>query len=140
MIETTDFENIEIDTNPERLDFECIYGFLTTTCWAKNRTRECMQTCIQNSLNFGVYLNNKQIGYARVVSDYAVFAYIMDVFIIEEYRKRGYSKKLMEYMLHLPAVKKVPIWRLATTDAHGLYEQFGFKPLENPDKMMEWIK
>ena len=99
-----------------------------------------MQTCIDNSLNFGVYLDGKQIGYARLVTDCCIFAYLMDVFIDEKHRGKGYSKQLMQYMMEHEIVKDVKVWRLATTDAHGLYTQFGFKPLSHPEKIMELIK
>jgi N-acetylglutamate synthase-like GNAT family acetyltransferase len=132
--------NIEIDTKKERLDISFIHEFISNSYWAKGRTVETMKTCIDNSLNFGVYLNDKQIGYARLVTDYAVFAYIMDVFVDANYRGNGYSKQLMAYILNLQELSKIRSWRLATSDAHGLYKQFGFKQLNKPEKFMELIK
>lgn len=129
--------DIEIDTTKNRLNVEIIHSFITNTYWAKGRTIEAIQTCIDNSLNFGVYLSNIQIGYGRVVTDYVQFAYLMDIFIIEEHRGKGYSKILMKYIMNHPKLKDIKVWRLATTDAHKLYEQFGFKALANPEKMME---
>jgi len=130
-------KEILIDTNKNKLDTVFITGFLTNTYWAKGRTIGEMQTCIDNSLNYGVYLNSKQIGYGRIVTDYMQFAYIMDVFIAEEHRGNGYSNILMEHILQYPATKHVKLWRLATSDAHHLYQKFGFTALANPEKMME---
>ena len=94
-------------------------------------------TCIRHSLNFGLYLSGKQIGYARVVTDYAVFAYLMDVFIAEAHRGKGYGKELIAAVLNHEDLKQMPTWRLATSDAHLLYEKFRFGPLAHPEKMME---
>ena len=132
-------DGITINTDTEKLDISFIHHFISNTYWAKGRTVAEVQTCINNSLNFGIYLNNKQIGYARVVTDYVAFAYLMDVFITEEHRNKGYSSLLMEFILQNEALKKIKVWRLATTDAHFLYEKFGFKPLKSPEKMMERI-
>lgn len=131
---------IEIDTDRNRLDVPFIHGFINNTYWANGRSLEAMKTCIDHSLNFGVYLDGKQIGYCRLVTDYAQFAYLMDVFIDPDYRGKGYSKQLMNYMLHMEELKAVSVWRLATTDAHGLYEQFGFRPLSHPEKLMELLR
>lgn len=131
---------IEIDTEKERLEFDFIHEFISNSYWAKGRTISTMKTCIDNSLNFGVYLKNKQVGYGRLVTDYAQFAYIMDLFIDPEYRGRGYSKQLMKYIINLKELRHVKVWRLATKDAHGLYEQFGFRQIENPGKLMEFLK
>jgi GNAT superfamily N-acetyltransferase len=98
-----------------------------------------VQTCIDNSLNFGIYLNNQQIGCARVVTDYVAFAYLLDVFIIEQHQKQGYSTQLMEFILSYLELKSIKVWRLATTDAHYLYQKFGFTALKSPEKMMERI-
>ncbi|MFM2387901.1 MAG: hypothetical protein RL660_2658 [Bacteroidota bacterium] len=130
--------SIIIDTDKAKLDLAFIADFITTTYWAKGRSKEEMQTCIDNSLNFGMYLNDVQIGYARVVTDYVQFAYLMDVFVIEAHRGNGYSKVLMQYIMQYSSLQKVRVWRLATTDAAKLYEQFGFTALANPEKMMEF--
>lgn len=129
--------SITIDSSKERIDLQFVHTSISNTHWAKGRSMATTITCIDNSFNVGIYLNDKQIGYARVVSDYAVFAYVMDVFIAESYRGKGYSKQLMNYLLTCEALNKVSIWRLATTDAHTLYEKFGFKPLAHPEYMME---
>lgn len=132
--------SIIISTNKDLLDIKFINDFISTTHWAKGRSLKTMLTCIDNSLNFGIYLDGKQIGYARLVTDYCIFAYLMDVFIDEKHRGKGYSKQLMQYMMEHESVRDVKVWRLATTDAHGLYKQFGFTPLSHPEKIMELMK
>lgn len=133
-------ENLIITSDKNQLDLEFITAFIAQTYWAKDRTLETMQTCIDNSLNFGVFLDGKQIGYARVVTDYAQFAYLMDVFIAKEYQGKGYSKMLMKHILENELLKNVKVWRLATSDAHELYRQFGFTELSKPENMMELMK
>ncbi len=130
---------ITISTDKNQLDINFIHAFISNTYWAKGRTIAEVKTCIDNSLNFGIYLNNQQIGYARVVTDYVAFAYLMDVFIIEQHQKQGYSTQLMEFILNYPELKSIKVWRLATTDAHYLYQKFGFTTLKSPEKMMERI-
>jgi GNAT superfamily N-acetyltransferase len=131
---------IHISTDKTKLDVPFIQAFLTRAYWAKNRTLEEVQITIDSSFCFGIYLEGKQIGFARVVTDYAVFAYLMDVFIIEEHQGKGYSTLLMEAIMKEPLLQNVKIWRLATTDASFLYSKFGFTPLANPEKLMEKIR
>ena len=128
-----------ISTDKNQLDINFIHAFISNTYWAKGRTIAEVETCIDNSLNFGIYLNNQQIGYARVVTDYVAFAYLLDVFIIEQHQKQGYSTQLMEFILNYHELKSIKVWRLATTDAHNLYQKFGFTALKSPEKMMERI-
>lgn len=131
---------ITIKTAIEAQDLEFIHRFITNTYWAKGRSKETMKLCMDHSLNYGVFIDEKQIGYARVVSDFGQFAYIMDVFIDEAHRGKGYSKVLINYLLHDERLQQVKLWRLATSDAHGLYKQFGFSALAHPEKMMElWV-
>jgi GNAT superfamily N-acetyltransferase len=130
---------ITISTDKNQLDINFIHAFISNTYWAKGRSLVQVQTCIDNSLNFGIYLNNQQIGYARVVTDYVAFAYLLDVFIIEQHQKQGYSTQLMEFILSYLELKSIKVWRLATTDAHYLYQKFGFTALKSPEKMMERI-
>lgn len=130
---------ITISTDKTKLDVPFIQHFLKDIYWAAGRTIDEVQTTIDNSLCFGIYLNDVQIGFARVVTDYVVFAYLMDVFITEKHRGNGYSSILIEAMMNEPILKNVKIWRLATSDAHFLYEKFGFKTLAHPEKMMEKI-
>ncbi|MES2478840.1 MAG: GNAT family N-acetyltransferase [Bacteroidota bacterium] len=133
-------KGVEIDTDKNRLDVSFIHEFISNSYWAAGRSIEDVQTCIDHSLNFGVYLAEKQIGYGRLVTDYTQFAYLMDVFIDKNHRGKGYSKQLMKYMLELKALSAVKVWRLATTDAQGLYAQFGFSPLAHPEKQMELVR
>lgn len=133
-------EDLIITSDKQHLDIAYITDFIAQTYWAKDRTMENMRTCIENSLNFGVFLDGKQIGYARVVTDYYQFAYLMDVFIDEKYRGKGYSKMLMKHILNSNALKDVKVIRLATADAHGLYQQFGFTELAKPENMMELFR
>ena len=130
---------ISVSTDKSKLDVPFIQDFLKDIYWAAGRTIEEVQTTIDASVCFGIYLNDKQIGFARVITDYVVFAYLMDVFIDEKHRGKGYSSILIEYMMHEPLLKNIKIWRLATSDAHFLYEKFGFTKLNHPEKMMERI-
>ncbi|HEY6143848.1 MAG TPA: GNAT family N-acetyltransferase [Flavobacterium sp.] len=130
---------IVVSTDKNKLDVPFIQTFLKDIYWAAGRTIEEVQICIDSSVCFGIYLNDVQIGFARVITDYVVFAYLMDVFITEEHRGNGYSSILIEAMMNEPVLKDVKIWRLATSDAHFLYEKFGFKALAHPEKMMEKV-
>jgi GNAT superfamily N-acetyltransferase len=132
--------HIVITTDKARLDIAFIHAFISNSYWAKGRTLDTMITCIDNSLCFGVYFEGKQIGFARVVTDYAHFAYIMDLFIDEQHRGKGYSKALTKFILEYPPLQNITVWRLATSDAHGLYKQFGFDALAKPENLMERIK
>lgn len=130
---------ITISTDKTKLDLPFIQNFLKDIYWAAGRTLEEVQITIDASVCFGIYLDAKQIGFARVITDYVVFAYVMDVFIDEKHRGNGYSSLLIDAMLKAPPLQQVTIWRLATSDAHFLYEKFGFTPLAHPEKMMEKI-
>jgi GNAT superfamily N-acetyltransferase len=132
--------NILISSDKKLLNIPYIHKFISESYWAKGRSIETVETCVHHSQNFGVYLEHVQIGYARVVTDYAVFAYIMDLFIDEKHRGKEYAKVLIQHILTDTKLKEIKVWRLATADAHVLYQQFGFKPLAHPEKMMELIK
>lgn len=119
------------------LNIDSICDFLSHAYWADKRARDVIEKSIQHSLNFGVYEGNKQIGFARVVTDRAVFAYLCDVFMHEEYRGHALGKWLMECILSHPDLQELKRWCLLTRDAHGLYKQFGFTELENPSRWME---
>lgn len=134
------YAKILINTNKSQLNIELIHAFITNSYWAKGRSISSMQTCIDNSLNYGMYIDNHQIGYARIVTDYTQFAYLMDVFIIKAYQGKGYGKKIISYIMNDESLKEVKTWRLATADAHGLYQQFGFTTIEKPENLMELIK
>ena len=130
---------ITVSTDKNKLDVPFVQNFLKDIYWAAGRTIEEVQTTIDASFCFGIYLDNQHIGFARVVTDYVVFAYLMDVFIDESHRGKGYASVLIDAMMKEPQLQQVKIWRLATSDAHFLYEKFGFKPLATPEKMMEKI-
>ena len=132
-------KRITVSTDKSKLDVPFIQHFLKDIYWAAGRTIAEVQTTIAHSFCFGIYLGDKQIGFARVITDYVVFAYVMDVFITEEYRGKGYSSLLIDNMMNEPQLKNIQIWRLATTDAHFLYRKFGFKGLAHPEKLMEKI-
>ncbi len=130
---------ITISTDKNKLDVPFVHHFLKDIYWSAPRTLAEVQIAIDNSFCFGIYLDEKQIGFARVITDYVVFAYVMDVFIAEEHRGKGYSSALIEAMMSETELKGIKIWRLATKDAHFLYEKFGFSSLANPERMMEKI-
>ena len=126
-----------ISTDPARLDIDTICDFLTRAYWANTRPRERTELAIQNSLVFGIYNNNKQVGLARVVTDYSIFAYLCDVFIHEEYRAHGLGKWLIQTIMEHPDLRDVRRWLLVTSDAHGLYKQYGFTSIEEPERWMQ---
>lgn len=131
-------EGFEIDDDFGRLDFDVIHGFLTRAYWSEGIPRDVVERAARNSWCFGVYApDGVQIGYARLVSDYETFAYLADVFIIEERRGLGLSKWLMASVIGLPTIAAMRRVMLATRTAHGLYEKSGFRPLGRPDWFME---
>lgn len=130
-------DNFLISTDPARLDVDAIVDMLTHAYWAQRRPRERTERALQNSLVFGVYDSKRQIGLARVVTDYAIFAYLCDVFIHEDYRAHGLGKWLMQTIMEHPDLRSMRRWTLATSDAHGLYRQYGFESLVDPNKWME---
>lgn len=126
-----------ISTERARLDSAFVHDFLSRSYWAQNIPSETVRRSIENSLCFGLFEAEKQIGFARVVTDYATFAYLCDVFVIENKRGRGLSKWLMETILAHPELQNLRRWMLATKDAHGLYCQFGFTALDAPEVFMQ---
>ncbi len=131
-------EEFTISTDPSLLDVDAIHRFLAEeSYWAQNRTREQTETAIRNSLPFGLYKGENQIGFARVVTDFATFAYLGDVYVIGEFRGRGLSKWLMRVIVDHPQLQGFRRWILATRDAHTLYEKFGFQELVHPERWME---
>jgi len=138
MTESWPRDDYEISTDPSRLNLELIHDFLSNhTYWATGRVKDVVQRSIENSLPFGIYHGPAQVGFGRVVTDYATFAWIADVFVLPEHRGRGLSKWLMEVMLAHPQLQGFRRWVLATKDAHGLYENFGFIKLHRPERWME---
>jgi N-acetylglutamate synthase-like GNAT family acetyltransferase len=127
----------ELTTDKKRMQLDVIHRFLQNSYWANKRTLDAIKKSIEYSLPFGIFEGDKQVGFARVITDYATFAWIADVFIEEDYRGQGLSKFLMESMLAHPELQDLRRWVLATKDAHTLYEQFGFKLLNKPERWME---
>jgi GNAT superfamily N-acetyltransferase len=139
-----------ISTSRERLSMDVVYGFLTNCYWAKGIPREVVARSIEHSLCFGIYDESQglakeaghgapsQVGFARVVSDFATVAYLGDVFVLESHRGQGLSKWLMECVMKHPALQNLRRWILLTRDAHGLYSQFSFTPLQAPERYMEF--
>jgi len=121
----------------ELLQIESIHHYLSKeSYWARNIPLELVKRSIENSLCFGIYKNNEQVGFARWVTDKATFGWLCDVYIATAYRGLGLSKKLMAFMIFHPDLQGLRRYQLATLDAHSLYEQFGFKALENPERQM----
>ena len=128
---------IEITTDQSRIDVDVVHRFLSESAyWALGRPRATVERSIRNSLCFCVFCDGQQVGFARVVSDRAVFAYLMDVFILPQWRGQGLSKDLMAAILAHPDLQGLKLFLLRTSDAHGLYAQFGFEPIDRPDNLM----
>lgn len=130
---------IKISKDKSKLNVPMIHDFLSNSYWGKGRTIEQVKKSIENSLCFGVYQDNIQIGFARVASDFTYFVFLMDVFILPEYRGKGFSKQLIKTITQDEQLKDCGRWMLRTADAHGLYKQFGFKNLNNSEMVMERI-
>ncbi|RFZ86055.1 N-acetyltransferase [Mucilaginibacter terrenus] len=128
----------EISTDKQKLDFDLIFNYLDKqSYWAKGMPQEKLRIALDNSMCFGVYKNNAQVGLARVITDKATFAYLCDVFILEGHRGTGLSKWLMQTILAHSELQGLRRWSLATADAHGLYSQFGFSIVSNPENWMQ---
>lgn len=128
---------IKVSSEVDQLDISFIHRCLQQTPWAKDRTLAEMKSCIDHSLNFGIYYQDRQVGYARLLTDYAFMAYLLDVFVAEEQRGKGFALHLMRSILKDERLQNIKIWRLGTDDAHGLYKKVGFKAIEQPEKLME---
>ena len=127
---------VSIDTS--KLDLEFITHYLSNdSYWAKGRSKERILTSIKNSFCFGIYLDNQQIGFARVVTDFSVFAWVMDVFILPTHQGNGYGTILMDTIINHSELRTVSRWGLNTLDAHELYTKFGFSKVENSELYME---
>ena len=127
-----------ISTNRARLDLNVVHGFLTNSYWAKGIPRDVVARSIEHSLCFGIYEEGgAQVGFARVVSDFATVAYLGDVFVLESHRGRGLSKWLMQCIIEHPSLQNLRRWILLTRDAHELYAKFGFTPVKAPERYME---
>jgi len=126
-----------ISTDRDRLNLGLVHDFLTNSYWAKGIAREIVARSIEHSLCFGVYDSGAQVGFARVISDFATFAYLGDVFVLESHRGKGLSKWLMECIAQHPALQNLRRWVLLTRDAHSLYSKYGFTPVKSPERYME---
>jgi GNAT superfamily N-acetyltransferase len=128
-----------ISTDPSRLDRSLVARFLAGSYWAKGIPQEVVDRSIENSLCFGLYYGQKQLGFARVITDFATFAYLADVFVVETSRGEGLGVWLMEVIMGHPSLQNLRRWMLVTRDAHGLYEKFGWRPPTNPERIMEIV-
>lgn len=127
-----------LSTNKAKLDVEYVHAFLSKQAyWSPNVPRETVERSIENALCVGMYWGQQQIGFARVITDYATFAYLADVFVDPDFRSRGLAKRLMEFICSLDFVGSLRRFLLATRDAHGLYDRYGFTPLKKPERFME---
>src|ERR1700722_132433 len=131
-------DDYTISSDKSRLDLPFIHRFLSTQAyWCLNIPMDTVRRSVENSLCFGVYLGEQQVGFARIISDYATIAYLGDVFVIAEHRGKGLSKRLVAEIMSHPDLPGLRRWILLTGDAHGLYQQFGWKPISHPDLYME---
>ncbi len=137
MAHTWERDGCTITTEAAALDVDLIHGYLTDSYWAKGIPLETVRRSLEHSVNFGLFEGGRQLGFARVVTDRATFAYLADVFVLESHRGRGLAKWLMETVLDHPELQGLRRWILATRDAHGLYAKFGFTPLAAPGRFME---
>jgi len=126
-----------ISTAPERLDLDAIHAYLVRSYWSEGIPKSVVERSIQGSLCFGLYKGNEQVGFARVISDRATFAYLCDLYVLESERGKGLSKWLLETLLEHPDLANLRRFTLATRDAHGLYARYGFTPLARPQIFME---
>jgi len=126
-----------ISDDPSLLDVDMIHTFLTQSYWAKRVPKDVVEKAIQGSLNFGVYQGNRQVGYARAITDKATFAYLADIFVLSECQRHGLGKWLMECIIGHPDLQGLRRMMLATKDAQTYYQRYGFRPLSNPDRLME---
>jgi len=132
-------EGFTISTDPDRLDRPLIHEFLAASYWGKGIPRETADRSIEGALCFGLYEDGRQVGFARVITDRATFAYLADVFVIESHRGRGLAAWLMETILAHPDLRGLRRWMLLTRDAHPLYRKVGFTELAHPERVMEKV-
>jgi GNAT superfamily N-acetyltransferase len=130
-------EDYLLSTDKRKLQLDVIHQFLSNSYWAKNIPLALVKKTVAGSLCFGLYYKQKQIGFARIITDSATFAYLADVFIVEEHRGKKLSSWMMEYIMSYDELKGLRRWMLATRDAHGLYKKFGFNALDEPDRIMQ---
>jgi GNAT superfamily N-acetyltransferase len=129
--------NLLVSTDPAKLDVDAIHVFLTRAYWCEGIPRDIVERAVRQSLSFGLFDGAAQVGLARVVTDYATFAYLCDVYVLESHRGQGLGKWLIECVMAHSQLQGLRRFNLATRDAHGLYAQFGFQPLAKPEAHME---
>ncbi len=129
--------DITITTDPSQLDLDVIHHFLARSYWAAGIPREIVERAVGHSLCFGAFDGHDQVGFARVISDYATYAYVSDVFVLPSHRARGIAKQLMAAIVAHPDLQGLRRWTLFTRDAHGLYRQYGFAEPRYPERLME---
>jgi GNAT superfamily N-acetyltransferase len=137
MIHEHRHRDILVTTDPARLDIETVHGFLSVSYWAEGIPRETVERSIRHSICFGAFEGDRQVGFARVISDRATFAYVADVFVLPTHRGRDIGKRLMACITSHPELQNLRLWTLFTRDAHGLYRQYGFREARYPDRLME---
>jgi len=133
----TGLQEIVVTTDRSRLDLDVIHGYLTRSYWAKGIPRETVALAMDRSLCFGAFEGDRQIGFARIISDLTTFAYVSDVFVVESHQGRGVGKRLMAAIMAHPELQELRRWTLFTRDAHGLYRQYGFREPRYPERLME---
>jgi GNAT superfamily N-acetyltransferase len=138
MIDTT--PAIAVTTDAARMDLDVIHGFLATAYWSRGISREVVARALRHSLCFGAFEGDRQVGFARVISDRATYAYVSDVFVLASHRGRGVGKRLMTAIMAHPELQGLRRWNLFTRDAHGLYRQFGFQASRQPERLMEILE
>jgi len=130
-------DDFAISTDRQRLDLDVVHDYLASSYWAAGMPRAVLERGIENSLAFGIYRRDEQVGFARVITDLATYAYLSDLFVLEEYRGQGLSKWLMECILAHPGLQGLRRFALFTRDAQGLYERYGFAPSRSPSTYLE---
>lgn len=128
--------DVVVSTDPNRIDLDMVHAFLATAYWSPGVSRDVVRRSIEHSIPFGVYLNTRQIGFARVISDWTTYAYLSDVFVLPEARGKGLARFLLDCILAHPELQGLRTWALFTRDAHGLYEKVGFERGKLLDRLM----
>jgi GNAT superfamily N-acetyltransferase len=130
-------DGIDISSEKARLDLDAVHSFLRTSYWSSGLPRDVLERAVENSVCFGAYDGTRQVGFARVVTDCATFAWVCDVFVVESHRRRGIADALLFAVKGHPALQGLRRWSLATRDAHALYRRHGFEPLADPTRALE---
>jgi GNAT superfamily N-acetyltransferase len=134
-------KEFRISTDIREMDVDLVHDYLSKqSYWAKGRGKEEVIKSMENSICFAVFDGNAQIGFARLVTDYVVFAWLMDVFVIDEFKNKGVGRFLMDYIMNLPEIKEVNGFGLRTKDAHGFYIKYGFHQISEPETWMQKIR